>query len=57
MRDGAADHELLCMLSEKDPDAAKTLTSSLIKDFDDYTCDEQSFRQARRKLLEQLSER
>ena len=56
MRDGIADHELLSMLAEKDPKAARELSSQMIRSFKDYSIDVKQFRQTRHKLLELLSE-
>ena len=57
MRDGVADYELLCMLGEINPTAAKTLASKHIQAIDKYTCDVKSFRQTRHELLELLSKK
>lgn len=54
MRDGIADYELLKMLEEKAPEAAKELADRLIMDFDKYNIDIKIFRQTRRELLELL---
>jgi hypothetical protein len=56
MRDGIADHELLCMLGERDPDAARRLAARHILDFDEYECDVEIFRATRRELLTLLAE-
>jgi len=55
MRDGIADYELLCMLAERDRDAAQKLASTLVLDFDRYNGQVDTFRETRRKLLEPLS--
>ena len=55
MRDGVADHELLSMLGERDPEAARKLVEEHILDFDEYETDVKTFRATRRKLLKQLS--
>jgi hypothetical protein len=55
MRDGICDHELLCLLAEKNPAAARALASQHIKNFDRYDCDIKTFRESRRKLLKLLS--
>ena len=52
MRDGIADYELLCLLAEKNPDAAQHLVRKLVLDFDRYDTDVGRFRAARRKLLQ-----
>lgn len=54
MRDGIVDHELLCMLAEKDPGAAQKLAQRHILDFDKYETDVEVFRASRRELLERL---
>ncbi len=51
MRDGVADHELLSMLAEKDPAAAREITARMIRGFDEYSVDAAQFRAARRALL------
>ncbi len=56
MRDGVADHELLCMLAEKDLDAAHKLAAKHILDFDRYDTDVAAFRATRQALLQALSE-
>jgi hypothetical protein len=55
MRDGIADYELLCMLAERDPEAANRLAGRHILAFDRYEIDVTVFRQTRRELLERLS--
>ena len=55
MRDGIADHELLCMLRERDAAAAQRLVSNHILDFDRYDTDIEAFRATRRELLTLLS--
>lgn len=55
MRDGIADYELLCMLGERDPEAAKRLAERHILAFDRYDTDVTVFRQTRRELLQRLS--
>lgn len=57
MRDGIADYELLCMLGEYNPAAAKSLTSKHIKAVDKYNCSVKSFRQTRHQLLELLNKK
>jgi len=54
MRDGIADHELLSLLGERDPAAAKRLASKHILDFDRYDTDVKTFRATRREILERL---
>lgn len=56
MRDGVADHELLCMLAERDLDAAHELAARHILDFDRYETDVGAFRATRRALLQALSD-
>lgn len=56
MRDGIADYELLCQLSEIDPVAANNLVREHILNFDRYDCDVAKFRQSRRQLLTRLSQ-
>ncbi|MBN2446195.1 MAG: DUF4091 domain-containing protein [Phycisphaerae bacterium] len=55
LRDGVADHELLSLLAECDPDAAMSLAKRLIRDFDSYETDVAKFRAVRHELLEALS--
>ncbi len=55
MRDGIVDHELLCMLAERDPKAAQDIVSSHVLDFDRYDTDVTKFRATRRDLLRRLS--
>jgi hypothetical protein len=52
MRDGIADYELLCLLAEKNPDAARRLVGQHVLDFDRYDTDVGKFRAARRELLQ-----
>jgi hypothetical protein len=54
MRDGIVDHELLCMLAEKDPGTAQKLAQCHILDFDKYETNVQVFRTSRRELLDRL---
>jgi len=56
MRDGIADHELLCMLAEKSPGAAQELAKRHILDFDKYNTGIADFRATRRELLQKLEE-
>ena len=56
MRDGIVDHELLCMLADANPDAARRLAERLILDFDRYETDIAVFRAVRMELLNALSE-
>ena len=56
MRDGIADYELLKLLEQKSPEKAKELARTLIKDFNSYDSNIQTFRQTRLKLLKWLSE-
>ena len=55
MRDGVADHELLSLLGEKDPQAAQKLAAKHILAFDEYETDVKKFRATRRALLKKLS--
>jgi hypothetical protein len=55
MRDGISDHELLSMLSERDPVAAERLVLKHVLDFDRYNTDIETFRSTRRELLMLLS--
>ena len=52
MRDGIADHELLCLLAERNPDAAQRLAQKHVLEFDRYDTDVGRFRATRRELLE-----
>jgi hypothetical protein len=52
MRDGIADYELLCLVAEKNPDAARRLVGQHVLDFDRYDTDVGKFRAARRELLQ-----
>ncbi len=54
MRDGIADHELLCMLAEKDPDLAMKLAGKHVLDFAQYDTDVKKLRANRRQLLKAL---
>jgi len=56
MRDGIADYELLSMLGERDPAAAKRLVNRHVLDFDRYNCNVNAFRATRLELLELLSQ-
>ena len=55
MRDGIFDHELLKMYEEKEPEKAKELCNRLVQSFTGYDMSILSFRQARRELLQGLS--
>jgi hypothetical protein len=55
MRNGIADNELLCELSERDPVTAQKLAAETILDFDQYDTDISHFRQRRLQLLQALS--
>jgi hypothetical protein len=57
MRDGIADYELLCMLAERDAEAAQRLAAKHILAFDKYNCDVDAFRATRRELLDLLAAR
>jgi len=57
MRDGIVDHELLSMLAERDPEAARELAARHILGFVKYDTDVEEFRKTRRKLLKRLSRR
>jgi hypothetical protein len=52
MRDGIADYELLCLVAERNPDAARRLVGQHVLDFDRYDTDIGKFRAARRELLQ-----
>jgi len=52
MRDGIADYEMLCLLAEKNPEAAQRLVRQHVLDFDRYGTDVNQFRATRRELLE-----
>jgi len=52
MRDGIEDYELLRRLSASDPDKADAICAMVIRDFDDYDLDPDTFRKARRELLQ-----
>jgi hypothetical protein len=55
MRDGVVDHELLCMLAEKDLLGAHEIAARHVLDFDKYDIDVERLRANRRELLERLS--
>ena len=55
MRDGIADHELLCQLGERDAALAQRLVRQHIQAFDRYDTDVAQFRATRRELLRSLS--
>lgn len=57
MRDGIADHELLSLLAERDPEAALRIAGRHVLAFDRYNTDVPAFRAARRELLERLADR
>ncbi len=57
MRDGIVDHELLCMLAERDKPAAMRLAERHVLAFDRYDTDVRRFRATRRELLEALTRR
>ncbi len=52
MRDGIADHELLCRLAEGNPEEARALVEKHILDFDKYDTDVARFRATRIALLQ-----
>jgi hypothetical protein len=54
MRDGIADHELLSLLAERDPEAAMLLATRHVLAFDRYGTDVEAFRSTRRELLTYL---
>ena len=56
MRDGIADYELLCLLAERNPDAAQRMVARHVLDFDRYDIDVGRFRAARRELLQLLGQ-
>ncbi|MCZ7640085.1 MAG: DUF4091 domain-containing protein [Verrucomicrobia bacterium] len=55
MRDGIADHELLCQLGERDAALAERLARQHVQAFDRYDTDVAQFRATRRELLRSLS--
>jgi hypothetical protein len=55
MRDGIFDYELLKMYEEQDPEKAKELCNKLVQSFKGYDMSISSFRETRKKLLEELS--
>lgn len=57
MRDGIADHELLSLLAQRDPEAAQQIAGRHVLAFDRYNTDVVAFRAARRELIERLSDR
>jgi hypothetical protein len=54
MRDGIGDNELLSMLADRDPAAARKLAAETILDFDRYDTDITRFRARHLRLLEAL---
>ena len=56
MRDGVADHELLCRLAERNPELARALAARHVLDFDKYDTDVQRFRETRREVLKALAD-
>jgi hypothetical protein len=54
MRDGIGDNELLSMLADRDPAAARKLAAETILDFDRYDTDISRFRARHLRLLEAL---
>lgn len=55
MRDGVADHELLCQLRGINPELAQKIVGRHVLAFDRYDIDPKRFRQSRRELLEALA--
>jgi len=55
MRDGIADNELLCMLEDRDPAAARKIVGEIVEAMDRYDLDVAAFRAARRELLSDLA--
>lgn len=53
-RDGSADHELLSMLAETEPEAAQRIVARHILSFKKYNIDVEAFRASRREMLELL---
>jgi hypothetical protein len=51
MRDGIVDHELLSMLADRDPAAARRIAAKHVLAFDKYDTDVATFRASRRELL------
>ncbi len=56
MSAGAADYELLKMLEQRNPDKANSIVGSIVLDFDEYEHDLSIFSNARKQILESLSE-
>lgn len=56
MRDGVADHELLCRLAERNLEHARALATRHILDFDKYDTDVERFRATRREVLKALAD-
>ena len=56
MRDGIVDYELLSMLNEKNPAAAREICRQVVYEFDKYDVDISAFRAKRRRILELLSQ-
>jgi hypothetical protein len=56
MRDGIADYELLCVLGDRNPEAARAIAARHVLDFDRYALDLSAFRETRRELLRLLVE-
>lgn len=54
-RDGIDDYQLLRMLQDKDPAAARSIVDSIILGFNSYDGSISFFREAHKKLLEKLS--
>jgi glycosyl hydrolase family 123 len=54
MREGIEDYELLTVLAQKDPEAARALAEALIPNINDYVRDPAQFRSYRQQLLEAL---
>lgn len=55
MRDGIADHELLCRLARTEPEQARALAAKHVLDFDKYDTDVERFRATRIALLQALT--
>lgn len=55
MRDGIADHELLCRLAGTEPEQARALVAKHVLDFDKYDTDVERFRATRIALLQALT--
>ncbi|MCL6519991.1 MAG: DUF4091 domain-containing protein [Armatimonadetes bacterium] len=55
LRDGVEDFELLKLLEKKHPRKARQICNSVVRTMTDYTLDPSEFREARRRLIEEVS--